>query len=220
VSWLLLSTLLAAAIPASESTLQADICSLLSGLSSVDRAGVGTVEERPRIELEPEQGGGVRRGWAIATVAAPAALVYEVVTDHGAFATFLPYVRDSEVVENETGAVIVFQRVDLPFPIQDRTYSIEVQEHQTEIGGVPCRESAWSYIEGSGNVDANEGRWEVLALGPTATLVAYTALIDPGGHIATWINNWATRQAIPRVIDAVRSEAQRRLRNRDSGSAP
>lgn len=151
------------------------------------------------------------RGWAFARIQAPADLVFGVVTDHDAFGSFMPYVLASETRDVSDHTVVIFQRLDLPFPLSNREYEIELRQAQAWIDGSRCREESWSYVPDSGNVRANEGRWEVLSVDAHTSLVAYAAFVDPGGNVAAWMNNWATRQALPKVIAAVRLETARRL---------
>jgi hypothetical protein len=101
--------------------------------------------------------------------------------------------------------------VDLPFPIANRHYEIEVEQARYDDAASPCWESHWHYLPGSGNINDNHGHWELLADGD-ATWLAYVAYVDPGGKMPAWTANWAARQALPRMIDSVRYEAQKRLR--------
>lgn len=189
-------------------------CSLLRAF---DRSQVGGPEAAPVIELRQSEDSKLLRGWAFARIGAPADLVFDVVTDHNRFSAFMPYVLASEERDQDAAtrqgdnSVVLFQRLDLPFPLSNREYEIELRRTETVVDGARCRQEAWTYVPHSGNVDANEGRWEVLPVDENNSLVAYAAFVDPGGHVAPWMSNWATKRALPKVIAAVRHEATRRL---------
>lgn len=192
-------------------TLAEEPCTTLRAFSTdEERARLLAGEILVTLEHEPDQK--LKRGVALARVEAPAEQVFEVVTDHQGFAQFLPYVARAEIRAEEEGArgsgVVVYQLLDLPFPLEDRYYEVEVDRLAEPAR---CFESRWHYVPGSGNIDDTFGRWEVLADGDASTLLAYVAWVDPGGLIPSWAYNWASRRALPRILTSVRDEAVRRL---------
>lgn len=154
-------------------------------------------------------------GVAIGAVEAPAELVMEIVTDHQRFPEIFPYVRESNVRDGVAGALQVYQNLDLPFPIANRRYEITVEPIRARrtAQGTRCLESHWTYVLGSGNIEDTWGHWEVLERRPGSAFVAYVAYVDPGGRLPSWAVNWASRQALPRVIESLRAEAERRQRS-------
>jgi hypothetical protein len=142
---------------------------------------------------------------------APADIVFAVVTDYDGFERFMPLVRDSKRLGERGGRVIVRQSLDLPFPISNRHFEIEVESRDQQTRrGWRCLESRWWYVPDSGNIAEGSGRWEVLEDGSGRALVAYVAYVDPGGKLPGWAYSWATRQGLPRILQAVQNEARRR----------
>jgi carbon monoxide dehydrogenase subunit G len=169
--------------------------------------------EQPRgwTDLEHLPQHRLERGVGIIRVTAPADIVFAVVTDYDGFERFMPMVKDS-VRRGERGArVVVHQSLDLPFPISNRHFEIEVETRDVQTRrGWRCLESRWAYVPGSGNIAEGYGRWEVLEDGAGRALVAYVAFVDPGGRLPGWAFAWATRQGLPRILQAVQKEARRR----------
>ena len=165
--------------------------------------GWANTEHLPQHRLE--------RSVGIIRIAAPADIVFAVVTDYDGFERFMPLVRDSVRRRMEGERVVVHQSLDLPFPISNRHFEIEVENRDQQTRrGWRCLESRWSYVPGSGNISEGYGRWEVLEDGQGRALVGYIAFVDPGGKLPGWAYNWATRQGLPRILQAVEAEARRR----------
>jgi hypothetical protein len=153
----------------------------------------------------------LERSVGIIRVRSPADIVFAVVTDYDGFERFMPMVRDSARHGEVDGRVLVRQSLDLPFPISNRYFEIEVESRDQQTRrGWRCLESRWSYVHGSGNIAEGYGRWEVLEDGADRALVAYVAFVDPGGKLPGWAFSWATRQGLPRILQAVQREARRR----------
>jgi hypothetical protein len=189
-----------------------EACPTLRGLDTgAQRARLAAGEILVTLESEPDHK--LKRGVALARVEAPAERVFEVVTDHQGFARFLPFVAQAEVRSPNPAAatdtsLVVYQLLDLPFPLSDRHYEVEIDRLAE---AARCFESRWQYVPGSGNIDDTFGRWEVLADGDASTLLAYVVWVDPGGLIPAWAYNWASRRALPRLLTSVRDETARRL---------
>ncbi len=169
------------------------------------------------VTMREQPGGRLKAGVALFRVDAPAEVVFELVTDHEAFPGTLPYVTTSRLRRDARGE-IVYQLLDLPFPITNRYYEIRVERQQRMGIDGRCAESRWSYLEGSGNIDDTFGRWEVVELDPDRTLVAYVAWVDPGGLVPNWAQNWASKRALPGLATAVRDAAVRRSSSRQEAA--
>lgn len=180
-------------------------------LSASDEMLRGAEQERGWTELQHLPQHRLERSVGIIRVVAPADIVFAVVTDYDGFERFMPMVRDSIRRGDRNGRSVVHQSIDLPFPISNRYFEIEVESRdQPTRRGWRCLESRWSYVPGSGNIAEGYGRWEVLEDGAGRALVAYVAFVDPGGKLPGWAFSWATRQGLPRILQAVQKEARRR----------
>ncbi|HVS14034.1 MAG TPA: hypothetical protein VMV46_08920 [Thermoanaerobaculia bacterium] len=165
----------------------------------------------PLITMETQPGTALKVGTAVARIEAPLHLVAAIVDAHDEFARMFDTVKKSIILGAAENRKVVYMDVDLPFPIANRHYEIELEQHRWDGPGRTCWESHWKYLPGSGNIEDNHGRWELLGDGEV-TWLAYIAFVDPGGKIPNWAVNWAARQALPQMIDSVRYEAQQRLR--------
>ncbi|HUP21426.1 MAG TPA: SRPBCC family protein [Thermoanaerobaculia bacterium] len=169
--------------------------------------------EQPKgwTELEHLPQHRLERSIGIIRVEAPADIVFAVVTDYDGFERFMPMVSASTKEGEREGKAVVRQSIKLPFPISNRHFVIEVESRDQQTRrGWRCLESRWSYVQGSGNIAEGYGRWEVLEDGLGRALVAYVGFVDPGGRLPGWAFTWATRQGLPRILQAVQREARRR----------
>lgn len=148
-------------------------------------------------------GSRVKQGVAIGIVDAPPDRVYRVITDNANFAEFMPYVKESTVEPQPDGSIINYQYLNLPF-VADREYRIRIVNTTRETGGAVIRESAWTYVKGSGNIDENHGAWRLIEFPPGKTLVIYEVLTDPGGMIPTFLKNSATQRSLSALLKSVR----------------
>ncbi len=154
-------------------------------------------------------GGGLDLGTAVALAAAPARRVFEVVADPNTFTRFMPFVTAARARPHAEGE-LVYQEIDLPFPLSNRRYEVLVRRHEVDTPEGRCLESRWVYVPGTGNIADTFGRWEALERTDGNALFAYVSWADPGGSVPDWAQNWVSRRALPRIVDAVRREAIRR----------
>lgn len=181
-------------------------------LNSVPADLLAKATAEPLITMETQPGSSLRVSTVVTRIDAPIELVFGIVTDHDAFARMFDEVRQSLTVGAEGTRRIVYMDIDMPFPVSNRRYEIELDQSRSGPAERPCWESYWHYLPGSGNIEANHGRWELIGEGPS-TWLAYVAFVDPGGHVPSWTINWATRKVLPRMIESVRQEARKRLRD-------
>jgi hypothetical protein len=130
----------------------------------------------------------------------------------------MPYVRESRIVGRaEGGDVLNYQRLSFGIPfVSDRHYVIRLTERRyLEADGRPAYRIAWRTdtsvplpSEPSAvAVELNHGYWDLKAEGATGetTAVEYCVFTDSGGSLPKWIVSQANRDAIPRLIEAVRA---------------
>lgn len=182
-------------------------------IRSLPRDLLESATGEPLITMATEPGSSLRVGTAIARVEAPIEVVFGIVTDHDAFSRIFEQVHKSITLGAEGTRRIVYMDIDLPFPIANRHYEVELDQSRHGPPERPCYESRWQYLPGSGNIEDNHGRWELVGEG-AHTWLAYVAFVDPGGRMPAWTVNWAARKALPLMVDSVRYEAQQRMRAR------
>lgn len=175
-----------------------------------------TLVERGEIvvELRAVDGTHAKEGCALGLVDAPVEAVFDVVGDAEAFEEFMPRVAESSVEipdPNDPSLYLNRQRLSLPFPLQDRYYTIRVRTRADPSSRTWT--VTWTYVQGSGNVDENYGSWTLREYRPGRTLVVYRLFSDPGGYIPKWALNRSTRTILPDVLRAVRRRVAERARD-------
>lgn len=155
---------------------------------------------------------------ATGTVAAPPHVVRAVIVDVARYASFMPYVSESRIVEGaESEDVLNYQRLSFGIPfVSDRHYVIRLTERRYQAAdGRPAYRITWR-LDGSVAlpsapgviaVGLNNGYWDLKAEGSTAetTAVEYCVFTDSGGSLPKWIVSQANRDAIPKLFEAVRA---------------
>ena len=160
------------------------------------------------VELREEPGSDAKRGLAAVLVEAAPESVFAVVTDNATFAEFMPRVLESSVRTGADGSLLNRQVISVPL-IADRHYTIRVENRIDGDGALRTWTSAWSYVEGSGNIVDTRGSWTVVRWDDSRTLVVYDVLTDPGGSIPRFLKNLATKLTLPDLLESVRERVAR-----------
>jgi len=152
--------------------------------------------------------GGPREGIGRGVIDAPPDRVYRALTDWAHAEEWMPFVERSDAAPQPDGSVVSFQALDLPAPLGDRHYKIRAR------AGVASRKTRvwrtrWSYVPGSGNVEDHRGSWELTAFGDGRTLATCRLYTDPGGAVAAWMMDRATRKSLPWIFDGLRQQVRR-----------
>ena len=146
----------------------------------------------------------VSEGCGLGVIEAPLAAVRDVVETAADFDEFMPRVLESEVEPVSPGVYLNRQILDMPFPVEDRRYTVRVETGTIETGVGPGWQARWTYVEGSGNVRESRGSWTLIPLDAERTVVVYRLLTDPGGRLPGWIVDLAAPRALRRVLASVR----------------
>jgi hypothetical protein len=141
-----------------------------------------------------------KEGCVVGHIAAAPAEVMAVLRDAGRYEEYMPTVKRSNVTVEHGDVLLNRQELDLPFPIGNRHFTIQLTEKRTDDGGFRLD---FSYVPGSGNVKDTRGHWSVEPW-RGGSLVAYVLWSDPGGAIPKWAVNRAARRTLPDVMDALR----------------
>lgn len=155
-------------------------------------------------------GSPVKKSTAIALIDAPPEAVFTVLTDYEDFPQFMPFTKKVTVHQEEKRLCVRYD-LDLPWPIGDRHYVVEMDDGREEIAGTPVMHSRWTYQPGSGNIRDTFGSWEILPYGEAKSFVRYTVFTDPGGRIPKWARRMAPKIAVPRVIKGLRKRVKKTL---------
>ncbi len=137
-------------------------------------------------------------------IEAPLARVREVVDAAAAFDEFMPRMIESDVEPVSPGVYLNRQVLDMPFPAQDRRYTVRVETEAFETSAGPGWQARWTYVKDSGDIRESTGSWTLLPLDRGRTVVVYQVLTDPGGTLPAWIVDFAVPRTLRGVLDAVR----------------
>lgn len=151
-----------------------------------------------------EAAGRIREGCGLGVIDAPLAAVRAVVDAAADFDQFMPRVLESDVEPVSPGVYLNRQILDMPFPVEDRRYTVRVETGAVETGAGTGWQARWTYVEGSGNVRESRGSWTLIPLDSERTVVVYRVLTDPGGRLPAWIVDYTAPRALRRVLAAVR----------------
>ena len=151
-------------------------------------------------------GGRIREGCGLGVIEAPLGAVRNVIDAAADFDQFMPRVLESDVEPVSPGVYLNRQILDMPFPVEDRRYTVRVETGAVETGAGTGWRARWTYVEGSGNVRASRGSWTLIPLSPERTVVVYRLLTDPGGRLPAWIVDYTAPRALRRVLAAVREQ--------------
>ena len=147
--------------------------------------------------------GEVFRGEVVGMIQAPVSELSAILLDYENLEEWSPAAYGVEILEQTGNEMLISGNTSLPWPIADRNWHLEVQHQNTQFDGQECFVNQWSYVHGSGNLDENYGYW---LLCPYAADASYTVLryvnhADPGIAIPNAVINWATRRALPDLIE-------------------
>lgn len=151
-----------------------------------------------------EADGRIREGCGLGVIEAPLSAVRDVVDAAADFDEFMPRILRSDVEPVSPGVYLNRQILDMPFPVEDRRYTVRVETGEVETGAGAGWQARWAYVEGSGNVRESRGSWTLIPLSPERTVVVYRLLTDPGGGLPAWIVDYTAPRALRRVLVAVR----------------
>jgi len=145
-------------------------------------------------------------------IAFPPAVVRDVLLDAGRYQEFMPYTKESRLLESSPGYRLSYQRVASPL-VAERDYVIAL-ECRALAGGAGYRLEWTARADGRAperagvvRVARNHGGWELQADGPSATFARYFLETDPGGSLPAVVVNIANTRAIPEVFAAVAARA-------------
>ncbi len=158
------------------------------------------------------QRGNPLRAETLALIHAPVRELGEIVADYDHATEWAPALTEQYIVEQQGDEYIIQATTEIPWPIADRRFQTRAQWEFTTIDGREAFVDQFEYIDGTGNIDDTFGYWLMVeyADDPEYTHLKYVVYADPGIAVPAFIVRWATRNALPDVIEALveRHDAQ------------
>jgi hypothetical protein len=138
------------------------------------------------------------------TVDAPLDQVLSVIGDCAGTARWFPDMLESRLVSSWEGGYRCAGATDLPWPLKDRTWTIDVAL-------APGDDGAWiatfDYVPGSGNLAEMSGRYVVSPGENGRTDVTYEGRVDLGFWLPCAVVAWATAHLLPEVVHGLERAA-------------
>lgn len=170
---------------------------------------------------EAEAPAGTSAGVAYRVLPVPAERVARAVGDWAHYEEFFPFVLSAEVVPAPGDEVRVEQRVDMPFPFPDRHFTLRADRRVLPEATATTAdyEVTWSHVPGTGNIDAQEGRWRLWSLGSNPvsantlnvdyTLVELHLASDAGAGVPDGLERRALLDTLAWALDGLRQQVNR-----------
>ena len=134
-------------------------------------------------------------------VDAPIERVLDLIIDcDGADAWFPELVATHTVAPGRCGG-----GTNLPWPVTDRTWQIDVHPAEVERGW----DVSFAYVAGTGNLARMDGAYHLEPLADGRTRVTYEVWIDLGFWVPDPLVAWATRRVLPGILQGLEAEAGR-----------
>lgn len=171
-------------------------------LDSAELAELGAGEVIVDVDVD----GNEISGTIVGVVDGPVDAVFEIITDFADQDAWIPDMYDAEVVQSGSDVVICAGKTDLPWPLADREYQLEVRNGPSPSHGDQAYASRWTMVEGIGNMVTNDGFWLVTPFNGDAarTLVSYRFVADSGIAAPDGMEQSATRRMLPGFITGLR----------------
>ena len=154
--------------------------------------------------VREDSGRRVSEGCGLGVIEAPLVAVRDVVDAAQHFDEFMPRILESDVEPVSPEVYLNRQVLDMPFPIEDRRYTVRVETGAVGNGDGAGWQARWTYVEGSGNIRESRGSWTLIPVSADRTVVVYRLLTDPGGRLPAWVVDHAAPRALRRVLSALR----------------
>ena len=151
----------------------------------------------------------------IGLIDAPPHVVFAVLDDTESYTDFMPYTSEVRVLKRDRNMVLAYQRLDLPF-VSDRDYTLR-SKHDTWRGAEgliyrirwePANDLGPAAKPGVSRVNLCEGGWLLEPDSSGGTRAVYSIFTDNGGALPQFLASNASRMAIRKLYDAVRSQVK------------
>lgn len=152
---------------------------------------------------------------AVGEIDAPTPVVYAVIADFENYPRFMPYTTECRLLKREGDATIGYQRLS-PKIVADRDYALRVRSKSWPSGDGTAYLNWWTAANehappekpGVVRVKVCDGGWLLEPNGANKTRATYSVYTDTGGLIPPFVANHASQIGIPRLFEAVRTQAR------------
>jgi len=151
--------------------------------------------------------GTAQSGVAIGTIAAPIDEVIKGIQDVNAHTKYFPRLMEARLVSGCGNVRVVHQKIDVPFPLQDRYYDVTTTASRVSAPR-DVFASSWTFVKGSGNIVDTTGGWTLTPIDARTTLAYYHVHADIGTWLPQWLLNIANKSTMPDVINGLRRYCQ------------
>lgn len=160
-------------------------------------------------------GSGLKEFKGVGVIDASPEVVFAVLDDSEAYASFMPYTSECRVLKREKDSVLAYQRLELPF-ITDRDYTLR-STSETWIGPEgPIHRIRWAPANDLGpaarpgvlRVNVCEGGWLLEPEEKGTTRATYSIYSDNGGALPPFLANNGGRMGIRKVFEAIRKQVK------------
>jgi carbon monoxide dehydrogenase subunit G len=139
---------------------------------------------------------------AAATVAAPVAMVWEVLTDYDNLARFIPGLSSSAVQSRAANRVLIEQKGEARFLVFSYPIEVRLEVLESPSDSISSREVG-------GNLKRMTGRYD-LRSGTDGVLLRYTGELEPDFELPPIIGTLAVRTMVEEQFAAMVGEIERR----------
>ncbi len=154
-----------------------------------------------RVEEQNVDGVYVVHGWF--TVGGSLESAWEVLTDYGHLADFVPSMKHSEVIARRADGALVEQAGEGQALWFKRTFHVLLEVREEPLGRIDFRDTSGK------DFSLYEGDWE-LTIEPTETRVDYRLRTRPKGGLPAVMVGPVLRSSLEQMLEQVRAEIARR----------
>ncbi len=195
------------------------VLALLAPLAALAADGWETVATGAVVvKMRSQEGSPVKEVLAEGDLDAPPLKVQEAILAGDRYASFMPYVKESKLVEGVTSDddFTVYTRLSFPV-IAGRDFVVACHTaSRLDPDGSGEFKNEWKPLpdrvarkDGVVRLKTNSGSWAVTAAPKGKSHVVYRFAVDPGGMIPPFLADLANKSAIPDTFHAVEREAKR-----------
>ncbi len=186
---------------------RADLDGIRNGYSGDDWHALTRGEIVTSTTSEPQADGSVQSNVeSSAIIASPATQVWSVVADFEARPKFIPDLKEMRVMRVDGNRLWLAERVRF-FLVNIRYQVVATLDAERGLATWILDTTVQHDIAG------NHGSWQIAPL-PSGqeTLVQYQAWVDSGRPVPRFIADFLIKRSLPKVIEGLRHEVQRRFR--------
>lgn len=176
-------------------------------LAAVVFAAPAVAGDDVKVWTEAVAGSDIPMAVAEAVLDAPAAVLWNIVSDCNNFTKTMPNILNSQEISRSATGAVCQVTADLPFPLPDLT-SKTTAVHTIEPDKSYLRR--WSLIEGDYTI--NEGSWKLEAVDATHTKVTYRLRVRPKMPVPDSMLSTFQSSTMPKLMRNLQKVAASRVK--------